>query len=347
VPPDKPAPENPTRRRALALWLADKTGAAAITVIVAALLTALGILVFGGSDDDGGRPAALSSQWLRERAEIAGKGWRIAQTRKVDLRGIGEPSTVLVLAPPAQSCIDSTTTRSQEIRVYDVRDGRLNRALTFEPKVEGCPPMEFELVRVAPLREYDEAPLILGRFDGGLEGFPDEISFPVVISWNARFQQYTLAPLLVRPPRLAEFIYGNGQPLRGADRLWYQEATKTFEHPLDLGHGLRGYALSGFAFGRSHQAAAGPIVAGVFRLSAGNAGSGSRIIESPVVYQRAIWSLGTTPGGELYAGECSLYGQPVFEGLDLEDALARRLLERADDLISGCADYQSQAFPRS
>lgn len=333
-------PNNPSSLRAVGLWFADKAGTAAIGLLVVAGLTGLGFLLFGGSDRHDDPPPALSTQWLHERAAIARKGWRIAQTRQVDLRGIGEPSTIFVLSPPAKSCTDPTSTRSQQIRIYDVNEGQLDRALAFEPKkLGGCPPMNFEFVRVAPLREYSDAPLILGRFVGGIKGFFDEISIPIVIAWDDRSQQYTLRPLLIQSPRLVEFIYGNGEPLSGTDRLWYRQAKQVFEHPVDLGSGIGGYAVSAFAFGRSYWVTASPIIAGVYRLSAGNAGKGNRMIGSPVVYQQALWALETTPEGALYAGECSLTGGRMTQGLASESSLATRLVKRADTLISGCAEY--------
>jgi hypothetical protein len=342
MPSAPPDPDKPTtRRRILALSVVDKTVAAVITFLVGAGLTALGFHLFGNSESEPGPPPALSSQWLRERAEIARKGWRIAQTRKVDLRGVGEPSTILVLEPPAKSCIESSATRSQQIRIYDTREGWLKQALTFEPKLEGCPPMNFKFVHVGQLREYDNTPLILGKFSGGIETFPGEISVPVVISWNARFQRYTLDPLLVQPTRLAEFTYGSGQPLKGYDRTWYREAKRMFEHPVELGHGVRGYGVGGFAFGRSYGLIGGPLAAGAFRLTAGNATSDrGRFISSPIIYQQAIWSLGTTPSGKLSAGECSLSGRNmIHQGLASEEGLAKKLIKGADDLISSCVEY--------
>lgn len=79
-------------------------------------------------------------------------------------------------------------------------------------------------------------------------------------------------------------------------------------------------------------------MAGVYRVSAGNAG-GSRLIGSPIVYQQAIWSLGTTPGGELFTAECSLSGSSLSEGLAPEDALAEKLLARAGTKITSCSGY--------
>jgi hypothetical protein len=339
LPPENPNPHKPSKGRAFFRWLADKTVGAVITTVVAGVVA--GIVVFGHSDKpESPEPPTLASQWLVEKAKIARKGWRIAQKRVVDLRGVGEPSTVLVLDPPPKSCLDSTRTRAQQIRVYDVDDGWLEEELKFEPTLRGgCPQLEFEFVRVAPLREYDDTPLILGSFSGGLRWFGEEVSIPVVLAWNDRTRGYRLAPLLVRPPRLITFIYRDGRPITGGDRSWYRAAKRTFEQPIDLGSGVRGYAVSRpFAVGRMYSAVGDLILAGVYRLTAGNAGKGEQLISSPVVHQRAVWSLGTTPEGALYAGECSLSRRMTQEFPPKED-LATELLERAGGLVIGCAEY--------
>lgn len=215
--------DNPksTPRRRVALWLADRTGAAIIGAL-AGVVVVVGLAAIGLSQGDGSdpmeNPPPLTSQWLRERAEIAREGLRIALNRRVDLRGIGEPSTVLVLRPPSKSCLNDTTVRSQQIRVYDVEEGLLHQALKFEPRTKGCPPLEFRFVQIAPLREYDDTSQVLGKFVGGIDGFPDEITIPVVISWKASLQRYVISPLLTQPPSLVEFTFGSGSPLRGYDR---------------------------------------------------------------------------------------------------------------------------------
>lgn len=336
MPPASRNPDNPSTLRAVGLWLADKAGTAAVGLLVVAALTGLGLLLFGGSGGEDDPPPPLSTQWLHERAAIARKGWRIAERREVDLRGIGEPSTVLVLSPPAKSCTDPNPTGSQQIRIYDVDDGRLERAMTFQPKLDGCPPMQFEFVRVAPLREYDDAPLILGRFDGGIDSFSDEISVPVVIAWDDREQQYALRPLLVQPPHLVDLTHSGGKPLRGFDRDWYRQAREVFGHPVDLGSSFAGYAVADFTFGRS-SFLAGPVIAGIYRLTAGNAAEGRRMISSPIVEQPVIWALETTPEDVLYAEECSLE-RVAASTQGLEDSVTR-LVKRADDLISACPGF--------
>jgi hypothetical protein len=331
-------PARPRTLRALGLWFADRSGTAVVGALTIAGLAALGILLFGGSDGPE-EPSAPSTQWLHERAAIARHGWRIAQQREADLRGVGEPSTILTLSPPAKSCFESGATRSQQIRIYDLDEGSLHRALTFEPKTVGCPPMEFEVLKVAPLIEYDSAPVVLGRFVGGLETFGEEVSVPIVIAWNDRLQRYSLRPLLVSPPRLLNVTYSDGESFVGPDRSFYQHAKETFERPVDLGSGLRGYAVSAMAVGRSEAVLDGPVLAGAYRLNAGLKSEDEWNLDGEVYYQRALWALETTPEGTLYAGECSLAGPPVSEGLDYEDDMAIELVNHADDLINSCAEY--------
>lgn len=72
-----------------------------------------------------------------------------------------------------------------------------------------------------------------------------------------------------------------------------------------------------------------PVLAGIYRLSAGNA-AGRRIVETPIVVQQAIWQLTTTPSGDLYAGECSLLGGRVVGA----EAVGGRAAE-IDHVIAG------------
>jgi hypothetical protein len=193
---------------------------------------------------------------------------------------------------------------------------------------------------VKPVREYDDAPIVLGRFVGGDKPFPTEISVPVTIAWEDRTQDYRLKPLLIRPHHLAEFTWGGDKPLVGFDQEWYEDAETVFEHPVDLGSGFTGYATDEIELGYSARMS-GPVLAGLYRLNAGNAAQGSGIRPTPVVYQQAVWQLGTTPLGTLYAGECHLTRERLIEEPPEANHFptAANLAKGVDYLISGCDGY--------
>lgn len=312
----------------------------AVPIGVGVIVTAVGFFLLaplGNSDgDDTSTAPSLSTQWLHIHAEIARHGWKIVEKRTADLRGNGEPSTILVLSPPAKSCLNKTPAHSQQVRIYDVEEGRLKQQLTFQPRTLGCPPWEFKFMKVAPLREYGSAPVILGRFFGGDDAFFEELNIPVAIAWNDRTGHYSLRPLLVQPPSLAVLAYSDDKPLTGFDRTWYAAARKVYGHPVDLGSGLRGYAVEEVALGYSALMAS-PVLAGIYRLSAGNA-AGRRIVETPIVFQQAIWQLTTTPSGDFYAGECSLPGGRVVQAIGSFPPVTK-LAANVDLVISGCDEY--------
>jgi hypothetical protein len=327
-----------SRLRRAINWLGKEV---AVQVGVGVIVTAVGLFFLaplGDSDGDDTSPAPpLSTQWLHVHAEIARQGWKIVEKRTADLRGNGEPSTILVLSPPAKSCLSKTPAHSQQVRIYDVEEGQLERQLTFQPRTLGCPPWEFKFMKITPLREYGDAPVILGRFSGGNEAFFEELTIPVAIAWSHRTGHYILRPLLVQPPSLAVINgYGGDRPLTGFDRTWYEKARKVYGHPVDLGSGVSGYAVEEVALG--HSALMGsPVLAGIYRLSAGDAGS-RRIIETPVVFQQAIWQLTTTPSGDLYAGECTIPGGRVVQAIESFPTASKRAAY-VDVVISGCDEY--------
>jgi hypothetical protein len=314
----------------------------AVPIGVGIAVTAVGLFFLvplGGSDgDDRSAAPSLSTQWLHVHAALARHGWKIVEKRTADLRGNGEPSTILVLSPPARSCLSKTPAHSQQVRIYDVEEGKLDRQLTFQPRTLGCPPWEFKFMQVAPLREYSAAPIILGRFVGGDDAFFEELNIPVAIAWNDRAGDYSLEPLLVQPPSFPVFGYGRTNQLTGFDRTWYAAARKVFGNPVDLGSDLRGYAVEDIALGYSEKVA-NPVIAGVYRLSAGNAAD-RRMIVTPIVFQQAIWQLTTTPSGDLYAGACSVPGGRVVQSSGPEPfPSAAKLAANVDLVISGCAEY--------
>lgn|GEM_PF-5070798 len=327
-----------SRLRQAVHWLGKYV---ALPVCVGVIIAAVVFFLFTppGSSDGDDTPAApsLSTQWLHIHSAIARQGWKIVEKRTADLRGNGEPSTILVLNPPAKSCLNRTPAHSQQVRIYDVEEGRLKQQLAFQPRTLGCPPWEFKFMKVAPLREYGNMPIILGRFSGGDDAFFEELTLPVVIAWSDRTGHYSLRPLLVQPPSLAVVNgYGGDRPLTGFDRTWYEKARKVYGHPVDLGSGVSGYAVEEVALGHS-ALMGGPVLAGIYRLSAGNAG-GRRMISTSILFQQAIWQLTTTPSGDLYAGECTIPGGRVVQAGG-SFPTATKLAAYVDLVISGCDEY--------
>lgn len=155
-------PDQPPLWARLARWLADRSATALITTLVAAVITVAVLHEALPSTP----PPPLADQWLSQRAAIAKEGWQVAQTREVDLRGDGEASMILVLSSTLPSCTGPTAVRSDELRVYDVEDGRLRQTFLFDPIQRGCSAMNFQFVHVSDLEQEHDAPIILGDFFG-------------------------------------------------------------------------------------------------------------------------------------------------------------------------------------
>lgn len=165
---------------------------------------------------------------------------------------------------------------------------------------------------------------------------------PVVFLWDERSQHYRLTGLLQEPPQIASFAYSTG-PLQGTDLSWYREAVELFERPVNLGSGVSGYAVGHLRFGHASASPSGPVIFALYRLTAGNAGeSGKFGPATPIVYQRAIWSLFTTDSGSLKAGSCQiaparLLAQETARG---PEVVLKTLSKEVDSLISeGCDTF--------
>jgi len=135
-------------------------------------------------------PPEPSVQLARIIDEAASDGMRVVESRSVDARGTGDVSRLLVLRSPG---------KSDELRMYDLRDGRLTPKLRFRPVV----PSERSSnvwIRIAKVDDLDGngareviAHLTFPAQEGRDLAF---LAYPVMILWDWARNEHALVPLL-------------------------------------------------------------------------------------------------------------------------------------------------------
>jgi hypothetical protein len=161
-------------------------------------------------------PPPLPEQLTRLVRGAARSGWRITQAYHADLRGNGQDSTIFVLrslhlSPPGL--------QSDQLRVYDLRGGRLRQTFRFQPAAGGSVarlPFEIDLDTVKDLDGNGTADVVatVGQI------YADAVvPFPVLLYWDPVSNRYRLSPLL-RPV--------NGRPALGP--ATDPDARRDYEH---------------------------------------------------------------------------------------------------------------------
>ncbi len=176
--------------------------ATATVAVVAAL-----VLVIAGGGFSPVKPPPIGAQIDAIREQAARKGKVTVVARPVDLHGFDQRSYVFVMRPARQG--------SDELRVYDVVDGRLTLQLDFQPHTlqRGGP---------NPAAVVEEARRLTPPFDLGVEGlravdiygngehelvadynqlpFVGGDKFPIVVAWDDIAQRYRLQALVATRP---------------------------------------------------------------------------------------------------------------------------------------------------
>lgn len=294
-PPD--AERSGTRR--LTRWLADRTFAAVIAAVVGAIVAA--VLVPRLSHDG----TSIADQWQHEREALARQGWRVTQVIRVDLKGSGGQSTVLVLHPRIPPCEARTPMPSNEIRVYDVRRGRLTQELSYRPDGASCAAWSFHMISRADLNRDGRADLIgdFARID--VRSQLREV-VPVLVEWDDAGQRYQLRTILNKNVKLVRVR------ARGQTPGYFSLAQEIYRFRVSLGRPAEpSVVLDHFAVIRTPRS--GALLAGTRELSSGLARGTEEYV--PAVYERLLWLLDFS-SGSLRAKHCRL---PLAERLFLSD----------------------------
>jgi hypothetical protein len=190
----------------------------AIAAVAAVGVIAAGI-AYGVEKSDG--PPAVHEQLSAIVRDARKEHRRLLFHATAPLHGQrGSESEVLVLRddripdpPPGDAMIDSRgrfiIPRSDEIRIYDVAEGRLREAFRFLPQgagqikqlPEGDRP-QFHFIAQAPADlDGDGRPEVIGAFERvTLATAP--LPAPVVLAWDGGARRYRLSPLIARAPGL-------------------------------------------------------------------------------------------------------------------------------------------------
>jgi hypothetical protein len=244
-------------------------------------------------------PLSLAAQWARERSRIVIEGWEVTTDRRAELLGDTEPVTILGLHRLEGEC-SKTRQRSDEVRIYTVTDGRLQRAFSYEPSATGCRAWVFQLVSIADLTGSGRS-LAFGEFSGGSTGEPTE-SVPVAIGWSSAARQYVVTPLIAEVPGvMLEAKHGEGQ-----GEVFQTRMRRMFTTPVRLTPSTSpAYGL--YEFRIMPRGEEETFIYGLYRLTSGVAAAGPSgpTAEAPIVYQRAQWHVELREG-KIAAGWCSL-----------------------------------------
>jgi hypothetical protein len=173
---------------------------------------------------------------------------RHARTYQVDLQGGGENSYVFVFedGPDRDGFFrllggdDPDRPTSDELRVYDVEDGRLEERFRFQPDDTGRAAALFERRGIGDVDD-DQAQELIGGYGRYSDG-SSEAQLPFALEWDDADERYRMVslqlepPALPRPPRdprLEPLFAAYSEPITLRDR--------------DSGHELSGYRAQDFA----------------------------------------------------------------------------------------------------
>ncbi|HEX8743945.1 MAG TPA: hypothetical protein VF712_12500 [Thermoleophilaceae bacterium] len=236
---------------------------AALIILAAASLGALiGLLVVNGEDD----PPAIAAQLDDVVAKADDAGQYPAVQRAARLHPGASGSHLLVLRDQSQRPggipHELASPPSDEIRVYDDVDGRLELRIRFHPQNFGevqqgpdgdAPGYQFRLLSIADLDKNGTAE-ILGSFDR-ISNASGPFPLPVLISWDEDVSRYRMDALFTQPPDLrvprglpAAALDGYRKPSVVRDQFSDTELTGYPADVVEVRQALRGpVVLAGYA----------------------------------------------------------------------------------------------------
>src|SRR5439155_10770454 len=133
-------------------------------------------------------PPPIAQQLNDVVREAARNGLRVAESYRADLHGSGERSRILVLRPTARA----TRPIPNELRIYDVSDGRLRLRFRFVPRTAGVPPS----VHLADVADFDGNGSMEILVSLEIEYVEHTTEVPALVAWDPRGDAYGIAPLL-------------------------------------------------------------------------------------------------------------------------------------------------------
>jgi hypothetical protein len=175
--------------QAVAKWLGITIAAA-----IVGFFAIRGLVLPAISEIGGGSPSPIPEQLAAVQREAASQGLFAVYNRDVELKGNGEVSHLFVFRP-REGTKDPIAGDSDQIRIYDERDGELEQSFRFQPKVDRVP-YHFKLSGIGRYDETDREEAV-GTFD---HTFVDATHpYPVALVWDERQQEYAVRSLLTQP----------------------------------------------------------------------------------------------------------------------------------------------------
>ncbi|MGH2959094.1 MAG: hypothetical protein ACRDKE_05775, partial [Solirubrobacterales bacterium] len=197
------------------------------------------------------RKPSIEDQLGEDISTVA--GFRVESVNAMKLRGSRSGDTLVALLRdknqsdkpkgdlPVTPNGDIFTPKSDELRVYNVDDGRVHFEYQFLPQSLGqvrqlpegdFPYFRFRLVQQTDLDGNAQNELV-GVFERGtLATGPQPV--PVVLAWDPHSQKYSLSPLIPKPPELKGFSKNARNEARG------------FRHPTTIDDRLSSTVLKGY-----------------------------------------------------------------------------------------------------
>ncbi len=248
------------------------------------MVTGVGALIAALLPGDESTPPPLTTQWEHERAQIAREGWEVTVDENVEMHGDSQPSTMVALHRPTGEC--SSNQPSDQVRIYDVDNGRLDRAFTYQPTATGCRGWTFHVATANDFTGSGRA-AVFGEFNGGPFGEPGE-SVPVAISWDSQSRRFGVTPLITEPPATlldATHAEGQGEAFQRRAQHMFLTAVRLTSDTAPA------YGVSEFRL--VPHGAEGTFLYGIYRLTSGvlAANASGPSVLTQAVYQRAIWHL--------------------------------------------------------
>jgi hypothetical protein len=211
-PQPTPADQRPKPRRRAELAVAFAVGA-----LASSFLTNLGQDVYRNTvgpwfeSKKPAKPASLENQLNRIVADAGRRGYRlVGSVQLVSFRPAGDLSRMMLFRP-----LDPSAQKSDDLRIYDIHDGRLKLAFEFRPAVKGpkagrtptlssrsqgdqlvFPVPKAFTIRVRLIRDLNAASGDEALLDVSESAFKPVWPRPFYLYWDSAAQRFRVTPLL-------------------------------------------------------------------------------------------------------------------------------------------------------